>query len=199
MPLTSERTYDSCEGGPCLVWPSLGIYIYFLKSGIGRWNVHGVEQFNPFTATACKISGLKNAHMHSHKQYLWWSYNKSTFNTVQFGRSHFTWSCERGKFGTFIGCFPSDGTANMAVKEVIIMLIYVRARVCVHVWEHLILHTHVCWHVYPTARLPAPFGSQLCSRLCHFSFFFSTFLFFSLLFCPLVVCRGNVHVYLLTL
>ena len=47
---------------------------------------------NPFTASACKISGLKSAHIHSSRQYIWRSCSKSTFNT-----SPFTWSCEWGK------------------------------------------------------------------------------------------------------
>ena len=52
---------------------------------------------NPFTATACKISGLKRAHIHSCKQYSWWSCNKSTFSTVLFDRSPFTCPCEGEK------------------------------------------------------------------------------------------------------
>ena len=39
--------------------------------------------FNPFTAPACKISGLKWANIHTCKQYIWRSYNKSTLNTVR--------------------------------------------------------------------------------------------------------------------
>ena len=195
MPLTSERTlYDSWEGGPHLVWPSLGFKKNKNSSPalVERWNVHVVEQFNPFAAAACKISGLKGAHMHSCKWYIWWSCNKSTFSSVHFGASPFTRSCERGKFGTFISGFPSDGVANMAVKGLIITLIYVRTRVCLCVWERLVLHTRGCWHAYPANHLPALFGSQLCSRPCHFF----TFLLFFLLFCPLLVRRGNVHVYL---
>ena len=48
--------------------------------------------------------------------------NKSTFNIEPFDRNLFTCSCEGGtglsdfKFGTFIGGFPSDGVASMAVK-----------------------------------------------------------------------------------
>ena len=49
---------------------------------------------NPFTAPACKISGLKNAHVYTCKQYTWWSYNKST---VHFGKGPFTCSHEGGK------------------------------------------------------------------------------------------------------
>ena len=73
------------------------------------------EALNPFTAPACKISGLKSAHMHARKQYLWWSYNKFAFNTVHFDRSPFRCSLDGGKkslndfeFGTFTGRFPND-------------------------------------------------------------------------------------------
>ena len=78
--------------------------------------------FNPFTAPACKTFRLKSAHIHACKQYIWWSYNKSTFNTVHFGRSPFTCSGEeRGnrnhfKFGTSVGRFSSDSAASTAVK-----------------------------------------------------------------------------------
>ena len=41
-----------------------------------------VRHFNPFTAPVCNISGLKSARIHGCKQYIWWSYNKPTFNTV---------------------------------------------------------------------------------------------------------------------
>ena len=55
---------------------------------------------------------------------------KSTFNNVHFDRNLFTRSCEGGwvggwgkgegfndfSFGTFIGCFESDGTVSTAEK-----------------------------------------------------------------------------------
>ena len=47
---------------------------------------------NYFTATACKISGLKSAHIHACRQCIWWSYNKSTFITVHFDSNPFTYS-----------------------------------------------------------------------------------------------------------
>ena len=50
--------------------------------GYSQGEVH--PNLNPFTATACKISGLKNAHIHATRQYIWWSYNKSAVNTVPF-------------------------------------------------------------------------------------------------------------------
>ena len=53
--------------------------------------------FNPFTAPACKISRLKSAHIHACKQYIWWSYTKSTFNTVHFDRNLFPCSYEGGE------------------------------------------------------------------------------------------------------
>ena len=63
-----------------------------------------------------KFPGLKSACIHTCKQYLWWSYNQSTFyqstfyqttfyqptfyqstfNTLHFDRNLFTCSCERG-------------------------------------------------------------------------------------------------------
>ena len=68
--------------------------------------------------------------MHACKQYICWSFIKSTFNTVHFDRNPFTCPCEEEhtkkrkkkkksnyfKFGTFIGRFPSDGAASMAEK-----------------------------------------------------------------------------------
>ena len=51
---------------------------------------------NPFSATACTISWLKSAHIHTFKQYIWWSYNKSTFNTLHLNRNPFTCSCKKG-------------------------------------------------------------------------------------------------------
>ena len=52
--------------------------------------------FNPFTAPACKNFRLKSARIHACKQYIWWSCNKSTFNTVHLNRNPFTCSCEWG-------------------------------------------------------------------------------------------------------
>ena len=47
-------------------------------------NGEEIQLLTPSFATACKISGLKSAHIHHSKQYIRWSYNKSTFNTVRF-------------------------------------------------------------------------------------------------------------------
>ena len=81
--------------------------------------------FNPFTAPACKISGLKSAHIHTSRHYIWWSCNKSAFSTVHFGRNPFKSFEQRAqkslngfKFGTFIGCFPSDGVASRDSEKV---------------------------------------------------------------------------------
>ena len=52
---------------------------------------------NPFIAPACTFSGLKSAHIHAWKWYIWWFYNNSPFNTVNFNRSPFTCSCEDRK------------------------------------------------------------------------------------------------------
>ena len=73
-----------------------------------------VVVINAFTASACKKSGMKSALMHACKQYIWWPYNISTFNTAQFHRNLFTCSCAGGKrlndfkFGTFVDRFQSD-------------------------------------------------------------------------------------------
>ena len=81
---------------------------------------HEARRINPFTAPACKISGLKRAHIHACKQYIWWSYNKSTFNTVHFNKNPSLCSCQKDlndfKFDAFVGRFQSDGAASMAVK-----------------------------------------------------------------------------------
>ena len=74
---------------------------------------------NPITASACNISGLRIAPTRAWKWYISWSYNNSTFSTVHLNKSPFTCSCESlndFKFGTFIGHFPSDMLASMAVK-----------------------------------------------------------------------------------
>ena len=55
--------------------------------------------FNPFTAPAYNISGLKSAVIHACKQYICWSYNKSTFSTVHFGRNPLTCYEEGGVGG----------------------------------------------------------------------------------------------------
>ena len=103
---------------------------------------------------------------------------------MHFGGSPFTWSCERGKFGTFIGGFPSDGVANMAVKGLIITLIYVRARVCVCVCvcESVLFCTRVCagTPVQPLAflhLLDPSCAHVLVTFSCFSPFFFSFFSF----------------------
>ena len=83
-----------------------------------------LNSFNPFTAPACKISGLKIALIRACKQYIRCSYNKSTFNAAHFdkvlSRAHAKEekSLSDFKFGTFIGHFQSDGTSSMAVQRV---------------------------------------------------------------------------------
>ena len=52
------------------------------------------ESGNPFTATACNISGLKSANIHGCRQDIWRSYNKPTFNSVHFDRNPLTCSCK---------------------------------------------------------------------------------------------------------
>ena len=46
---------------------------------------------NPFTAPAYKMSGLKSAHTHARKQYIFQSCNKSTFGTLRSGGNPFTY------------------------------------------------------------------------------------------------------------
>ena len=46
--------------------------------------------YNPFTAPACNISGLKNACVHNCIQYILWAYNRSAVNTVHFDENPFT-------------------------------------------------------------------------------------------------------------
>ena len=49
---------------------------------------------NPFTAPACKISGLSSARIHACKQYIWWPCNTSAFHPVYFDTIPFTRSCK---------------------------------------------------------------------------------------------------------
>ena len=71
---------------------------------------------NPFTVPACKISGLKSAHIHACKQYIWWSCNNSTFSTVHFDNKKKNLSRAPFKFGTVIFHFSSDRAESLAVK-----------------------------------------------------------------------------------
>ena len=48
--------------------------------------------FNPFTAPACKISARK-MHARTCKQYIFRSYNASTFNAMHFDENRFTCLC----------------------------------------------------------------------------------------------------------
>ena len=61
---------------------------------------HSIDKdhlLNPFTASACTLSGLKSAPIHAYKQYIWSSCKKSAVSTVHFDRSPLTCSCERRK------------------------------------------------------------------------------------------------------
>ena len=68
------------------------IFLYGVLCFRFLWGSCALEMsvINPFTAPACKISGLKSAHIHAHKQYILWSYNKSTLSTVNSDRNPFT-------------------------------------------------------------------------------------------------------------
>ena len=67
------------------------------KQNVSACLWHGLFEVNPFTATTCKISGLKSARACTCRWYIWWSYNKSTFNIEQFYRNPFMYSCEEEK------------------------------------------------------------------------------------------------------
>ena len=85
---------------------SLGLDRILFKRNMLQQTIHEVhrnnrrqvnmDNINPFTATACKISGLKSAHIHASKQYIRWSCNKSTLNILHFDRNSFMCSCEGG-------------------------------------------------------------------------------------------------------
>ena len=88
-----------------------------------KWNFN--YNINPFTAPACKISRLKSAHIHACKQYIWSPYNKNELSILCIltkipscvqAKSPLKSLNSGFKFGTFIGRFPSDGIASMAVK-----------------------------------------------------------------------------------
>ena len=55
------------------------------------------KRLNPFSASACKRSGLKSAHIHACKEYIWWSYNKSHFQYCVYSQKPFTCSCVGGR------------------------------------------------------------------------------------------------------
>ena len=83
-----------------------------------------VLRLNPFTAQGCQI--LKCTHTRLQTIYLIALQQKCTFNTVHVDRNPFTYSYKEEKslndfkFGTFIGRFPSDGAASIAVKELLV-------------------------------------------------------------------------------
>ena len=78
---------------------------------------------NTFHDPITNLLSAKSAHIHACRQYISWSYNKPTFNTVHFDRNPLSCSCKGRKslndfkFGTFTGRFLSDGAASMAVKR----------------------------------------------------------------------------------
>ena len=52
--------------------------------------------FNPFTGLACKLFGLGDAQVRGTcKQYIFWSYNTSTFNAMLFDENPFICQCEK--------------------------------------------------------------------------------------------------------
>ena len=85
-----------------LDWEDYSLKLHSLKDSLEQVGSAALSllqelKFNPFTAPACKISGLKSAHIHACKQYVSWSCNKSTFSIVRFDRSPFTCSWKGGK------------------------------------------------------------------------------------------------------
>ena len=100
-------------------------YVLGRLSGVGHkllrdW--YETVLFNPFTAQACKISGLKNPHIHACKWYIWSPLNINVLSVLCtlseiLSRAH----AKRFhiNFCTFIGRFPSDGAASLAVKGLI--------------------------------------------------------------------------------
>ena len=103
-----------------------GAYVWeFQPENVTGWGNERVKGYvlNPFTAPACKLSGLKRARKHACKQHIWWTYNNSTSSAVPFGRRPSMCSCEEGKKSlndlesrTSIGRFSSDVSASTAVK-----------------------------------------------------------------------------------
>ena len=53
-------------------------------------------KLNPFTAPACKMSGLK-VDGHPRKQSVFWLYVTSTLNAMRFDENPFTCRCEKEK------------------------------------------------------------------------------------------------------
>ena len=55
-----------------------------------------MDSFNPFTAPACNISGLKDAGTCLQIVYIFWSFNTTTFNVIIcFDENPFTFQCEK--------------------------------------------------------------------------------------------------------
>ena len=62
--------------------------------GYASCQEQGWVTFNPFTAPACKASGLK-VHGRACKQHVFWLYITSTFNAIRFDENPFTCQCEK--------------------------------------------------------------------------------------------------------
>ena len=65
-----------------------------------------------------KFPGWKVTHTHACKQYIWWSYNKSAFNTMHFDTNPFMCSCEGGGGG---------GGKALMISNLALLLIVFRA------------------------------------------------------------------------
>ena len=51
------------------------------------------RELNPVTVPACKNPGLKDAERHTRKQYIFRSYDTSTFSTMRSDENPFTCQC----------------------------------------------------------------------------------------------------------
>ena len=100
------------------------------SSTVFRWNNIHQPTINPFTAPA-RWKAL--AYTNACKEYIWWSYNKSTFSAEHFVRSCFTCLWGGGDIiisslalllvvfrVTIIGRFLGEDAASMAVEGLII-------------------------------------------------------------------------------
>ena len=101
--------------------------VHLLSTEFDRLQVTlcGWQDINPFTAPACKMSWMKNAHIHACTQYIWRSYKKKKeyFQYWALWQQFFHVLMRRGqkksnnfKFGTFIGRFPNGDSTSMAMK-----------------------------------------------------------------------------------
>ena len=99
---------------------------------------------NPFTATACKMFGLNCTHIHTSKHYIWWSYNKSTFNV--YSRPHVKGAKKPYWFESWHFCwlFSSWWRGNHGSERVKWLLFFISVSLSV---PHL--HEIIVGHMWP--------------------------------------------------